>query len=284
MNYIKDIIKNKKMKTAILSTLLVLSVLFSTGASANNHESGKAKQSKTFVLVHGAWLAPYVWDKVAKDLTKKGNKVVLVELPGHGDDKTAPSTLTLDVYRDKVITALDKIQGKVILVGHSMAGMVISEVAEAAPDKIEKLIYIGAYVPADGQSLLSLASVDAKALLGPSLIPSADKLTLDVKKENIINIFCADSSPETQALLMKNYRAEPAIPFTNPAKLTDANFGKTSKAYIHTIQDHAVGIDLQNQMVSAAKITDVYSLESSHTPFLSMPDKVTALLLKITQQ
>lgn len=268
------------MKTAILSSMLMLSVLFS-GFATEKHHGVSAKTGKTFVLVHGSWMAPYAWDKVGKELTKKGNKVIIVQLPGHGSDTTAPQTLSLDVYKNTVLDAINKVPGKVILVGHSMAGMVISEVAEDAPDKIEKLIYVGAYVPANGQTLLALASTDAKALLGPSIIPSADQLTLDVKHENIINIFCADSSPETQALVLKNFRVEPAIPFTNPAKLTDVNFGKVNKAYIHTMQDHVIGIDLQNQMASAASIQDIYSLDSSHTPFLSMPDKLTDLLVKI---
>jgi pimeloyl-ACP methyl ester carboxylesterase len=273
------------MKTAILSALLIISVIFSSpGKEVNLSNHPVKKTSKTFVLVHGAWLAPWAWEKVTKALIKNGNKVFVIELPGHGSDQTSPSALTLDVYKTKVIDALNKIDGKVILVGHSMAGMVISEVAEDAPDKIERLVYIAAYVPINGQSLLSLAMVDAKALLGPSLIPSEDKLTLDIKHENIVNIFCPDSSPEIQAILMKNYKPEPAIPFTNPAKLTEANFGKVNKSYIHTVQDHAVGIDLQNQMVSTAGITDVYSLESSHTPFLSMPDKLTAILIKISKE
>ena len=271
------------MKKAILSALMVLSVLFGASATEKKSHASAAKPVKTFVLVHGAWMAPYAWDKVSKSLKKTGANVIVVQLPGHGTDKTPPQTLTLDVYRDKVLEAVNKVNGKVILVGHSLAGMIISEVAESAPDKIEKLIYVGAYLPANGESLLALANQDAKALLGPNLIPSDDKLTLDVKHENIVNIFCADSSPEMQAFVLKNFRVEPAIPFTNAANLTDANFGKVNKSYIHTLNDHVIGIDLQNQMVSKAGITDVYSLESSHTPFLSMPDKVTALLLQIAK-
>jgi pimeloyl-ACP methyl ester carboxylesterase len=271
------------MKTAILTSFLVLTVLYnSIAAQPVPGNPGSGKTGKTFVLVHGAWLAPYAWEKVDRILTKNGNKVIVVELPGHGGDTTAPQTLSLDVYKKAVIDAIDKTTEKVVLVGHSMAGMVISVVAEEIPEKIERLIYVGAYVPANGQSLLALASTDAQALLGPSLIPSEDKLTLTIKKENITNIFCADASPELQALLLKNYKPEPAIPFTNPVNLSDARFGKVGKSYIHTAQDHAIGIDLQNRMVSTASIRDVYSLDSSHTPFLSMPEKLSALLIRIS--
>ncbi len=163
------------MKKAILSSLMMLGVLFSTWAIGKKESGVTNNAGKTFVLVHGAWMAPYAWDKVRAALTKSGARVIVVQLPGHGTDMTNPAQLTLDVYKTTVLDAVNKVNGKVILVGHSLAGMIISEVAEAAPSKIEKLVYVGAYLPVNGQSLLDLANTDAKALLGPSLIPSADK-------------------------------------------------------------------------------------------------------------
>jgi len=270
------------MKKLLLSSLLLSAVLFSLAGCYPN-KGDNAPSPKTYVLVHGAWQAAYVWDNVKAQLEKKGHHVVVVELPGHGTDLTPPATLSIDVYRDKVVEAINGVKGKVILVGHSMGGMVVSAVAEKIPSRIEKLVYIGAYVPGNGQSLMDLALTDKQSLLGPSLIPSKDQLTLDVKQENLISIFCQDGSDEIKQLLLSKYRAEPAIPFGSKAAITDANFGKTDKYYIHTLQDHAVGMDLQNQMVSAAHITKVYSLNTGHCPFLSKPDETAAVLLKIGQ-
>ncbi|MEO8770813.1 MAG: alpha/beta fold hydrolase [Ferruginibacter sp.] len=240
-------------------------------------------KSKTFVLVHGAWQAPYVWDNVKKQIEKNGNKVIVVDLPGHGDDQTPPVKASIDAYRDKVIEAMNGSNEKVILVGHSMGGMVISAVAEKIPGQISKLVYVGAYVPTNGQSLLDLANMDKQSLLGPSLIPSKDQLTLDVKKENLISIFCQDGSEDVKKLLLSKYKAEPAIPFANKVILSAANFGSVDKYYIHTAQDHAVGIDLQNQMVSNAHITKVFSVESGHSPFLSKPNDLSSLLLSFAK-
>lgn len=180
-----------------------------------------------------------------------------------------------------MIAAINAADGKVVLVGHSMGGMVVSIVAEAIPDRIEKLVYIGAFLPANGQSLGDLAATDAQSILGPNLVPSADHLTLDIKQDQIVNIFCQDGSDAIKAQVIAKFRAEPAIPFGDKAVLTAANFGKVDKYYIHTLQDHAVGIDLQHRMANAAGITKTYNLDSSHCPFLSMPDKVTATLLTI---
>lgn len=244
-------------------------------------DSDDPVSAKTFVLVHGAWQAPYVWSDVKRQLETKGQKVVVVELPAHGADNTSPATVSIESYRDKVIAAIKEINGSVILVGHSMGGVVVSAVAESIPDKIEKLIYIGAFVPANNQSLFDLASTDTQSQLGPSLTPSEDQLTLNVKSENIIAIFCQDAPVAKQQLMLDNYRAEPAIPFTNKVVLTSEKFGKTDKYYIHTTQDHAIGIDLQNRMVAGASIKKEYSINTGHSPFLSDSEEVTKLFLEI---
>jgi pimeloyl-ACP methyl ester carboxylesterase len=270
------------MKRIILAlTLAVFSAVVLAACSKKN--DGVTPTPKTFVLVHGAWQAPYVWDNVKAALQQQGAQVITVELPGHGADQTPPQNLTLDVYRDKVINALNGVNGKVILVGHSLGGMVIAEVAEKVPSKIEKLVYIGAYMPVSGQSLKDLAQTDKDSQLASSLIPSADQLTFDVAQSQIVNIFIQDGSDAVKNLVVKNYRPEPAIPFTNPVSLTAANYGSVPTVYIKTLQDHAVSPALQASMISASGVKSVYKLNTSHSPFLSKPDSVSILLNQIAQ-
>lgn len=238
--------------------------------------------AKTYVLVHGAWTSSAGLEQVKERLEKAGQKVILVSLPGHGDDQTPPNTLTMDVYRDKTIEAINSVQGKVILVGHSMAGIVISAVAEKIPDRIDKLIYLAAFLPANGQSLLDLATTDKDSYLGNALVPSEDKLIIGVKKDAIVSAFCQDAPEGVKNVVVSTFRAEPAIPLTNKVTLTMENFGRVPKYYVHTLQDHAVSPDLQKRMVAVApNVKKEYSLDSSHTPFLSMPDQLVDLLLKI---
>lgn len=268
------------MKKNLFIILLIAAVPLIFTACSKGHGSNMVN---TFVLVHGAWQGPYVWAAVKTQLENKGQKVIVVELPGHGDDNTAPETLTINAYRDKVIAALNKIPGKIVLVGHSMGGVVISAVAEEIPDRIKKLVYVGAFLPVNNQSLIDLASQDKQSLLGPSLIPSADQLTLDIVRKNIVSIFCQDAPVEIQKLVISKFRVEPAIPFTNKAVLTAANFGKTDKYYITTLQDHAIGPDLQKQMLEAAHITKVYPINSGHSPFLSKPTELVNIFLSIVK-
>ncbi len=266
------------MKKNLIILLLITSTLF---VFAGCSKDDNTLPVNTFVLVHGAWQGPYVWATVKTLLESKGQKVIVVELPGHGADTTAPVTLSINAYRDKVIAAINNATGKVILVGHSMGGVVVSAVAEQIPDRIQKLVYVGAFLPANGQSLLDLAYQDKQSLLGASLRPSADQLTLDIVRENIVSIFCQDAPDSIKNLVVSKFRVEPAIPFTNKAVLTDANFGKVDKCYINTLQDHAIGMDLQTAMLTAAHITKVYSVNSGHSPFLSKPNDLVDIFFDI---
>ena len=269
------------MKKIILPLLIAVisAALLSCAKNDNRPAAGK-----TYVIVPGAWSAPYAWDNVKASLEKSGNKVVVVQLPGHGTDQTSPQNLTMDVYRDKVISAMDTLSGKVILVGHSLGGVVISEVAEKIPSKIEKLVYVAAFVPLSGQSLLDLAGTDTTSVLGANLRPSADNPTIDIVHDQIINGFIQDGTVSEQNLLLANYRVEPAIPLTNKVTLTTANYGSVSKVYIKTLLDHAVTPTLQKRMLAATTgFSTVYQLNTGHCPFLVKADSVAILLTAIAK-
>ncbi|WP_342083616.1 alpha/beta fold hydrolase [Dyadobacter sp. OTU695] len=270
------------MKKTISSLLSAVLAVFACSSCAKSDEPAISK-ANTYVLVHGAWQAPYVWDAVRADLESKGNKVIVVELPGHGSDNSPAHTLSLDVYIDKVVDALAQTDGKVILVGHSMGGMVVTGAAEKIPGKISKLVYIGAFLPASGQSLGELSQSDPDSKLGPQLVLSADHLTLDVKREALTALFIGDGSQAAKDQVLANYRAEPSIPFGDKVSLTSANFGSVEKAYIKTTQDVVISPGLQDKMIATAGIRAVYPVNTSHSPFLSQPRTVSDLLIKIAQ-
>ncbi len=264
------------MKT-LFSLLTVLLFVFCLTSCDDDDDAPKS----TYVLVHGAWQAPYVWDAVSTDLKNNGHNVIVVQLPGHGTDNTAPHTLTIDVYRDKVIEAMSAVDGPVILVGHSMGGMVVTSVAEKSPSKISKLVYIGAYLPTSGQALVELVGEDADSQLGMYLIESEDKLTIDVQRDNLTRLFIDDGSQQAKDEMVTNYRAEPSIPLINPVTITSANFGSVNKVYIKTLQDIVISPKLQDRMIASAGITTVYTINTSHSPFLAQPEKVSELLLGV---
>ncbi len=105
----------------------------------------------TYVLIHGAWHGAWCWDKVVSLLKMKGHRVEAPDLPGHGKDRTPIGEVSLEAYAEKICKVLDAELEPVILVGHSMGGIAISQAAEYLPDKIETLVYLTAFLLRDGE-------------------------------------------------------------------------------------------------------------------------------------
>ncbi len=246
----------------------------------NTNDTNKegAMPMNTYVLVHGAWMGAWAWDDVAAGLRAKGATVVAVELPGHGSDQTPLPGANLDAYVAKVGAAVDSAAKPVVLVGHSMAGMVITQVAELKADKIKKLVYLAAYLPKDGQKLLDMALTDADSHTGKTAKIDEKNGIADIPKEALQDDFLADGSPAAVAKLQANYRPEPLAGFVAPVKTTAANWGRVPKVYIYTKQDHAVSYPLQQRMTAGIQFASTLTLDTSHAPFLSQPTAVVTAL------
>ncbi|WP_432713671.1 alpha/beta fold hydrolase [Pedobacter sp.] len=217
-------------------------------------------------------------DAVTPQLKAQGYEVISVNLAGHGIDNTSFAAITFQTYVDQVITAIGT-RTNVILVGHSFAGLVISQVAEAIPTQLKKLVFLAAALPHDGDSLLSLAKQDAGSHIGKSLTIDQEHGAAIIAKEAIADIFAADAPQQVQVYLAAHIKPEPLAPLATTVKLSDKNFGSVKKIYIHTVNDNTISYGAQQYMVKAGKIDKVYTLSSSHTPFISMPDKLAEIIL-----
>lgn len=225
------------------------------------------------VLVHGAWSEAAVWNRVAAELRARGHAVTAVELPGHGRDTTPPAQLTLAGYAQAVQRALPP-QGPALLVGHSMGGMVISQVAEQAPERVARLVYVAAYLPRDGQSLYQLSMQDKDSRVGRYWRQDDPKAysPATLAREGIVEALCADCSPADRDYLLASHRAEAVPPLGTPVRLSAERFGRVPRAYVHTRQDAAVSYPLQQAMLAAAGgAAPVVTLDTSHMPMLTQP-------------
>jgi pimeloyl-ACP methyl ester carboxylesterase len=259
------------MKTAIL--MMAISVL---GFTAQAQKTTK-NNSKTIVLVHGAWSDASSWDAVTPLLKAQGEEVINVNLAGHGKDTTSFAGITFQTYVDQVKAAIGT-RTNVVLVGHSFAGLVISQVVEEVPAQIKELIFLAAALPHDGDSLLSLAKQDPASHIGKSLTIDQEHGAAIIAKDSVADIFAADAPKQVQEYIAANIKPEPLAPLATPVHLTEKNFGSIKKVYIHTVNDHAISYPAQQYMVKTGKVAKVYTLQSSHTPFISMPDKLAAIL------
>ena len=242
-------------------------------------EKNKARYP-TYVLVHGAWADESAWGFVRNELAKHAN-VIVVNLPAHGIDLTAAHKVTLKDYVKYVTDIINAQKGKVILVGHSMAGVIVSQVAENIPAKIDKLIYVSAYLPKNGEDLLSLSKKDAQSKAGKALEFSKDYSSATINKEQLADIVCADCPQYMKDILVKYHKAEPTKPLGEKVVLS-AKFAAVPKYYIHTTQDATVGYELQKQMIKDnGTIKKTFEMNTSHLPFVVQPAEFLTILTSI---
>ncbi|CAB3746014.1 alpha/beta fold hydrolase [Paraburkholderia humisilvae] len=224
------------------------------------------------VLVHGAFENAQVWSHVTARLQADGYHVVAVDLPGRPGAPAAPDKVSLDLYRDTVVTALDKFHRPAVVVGHSFGGIVIAAAAEKVPQKIKTLVFVAAYLPQDGDSLVSMAQHDADAKIGPHLQIDKEKGIASIEYSARADLF-ANGGPESLRKAIPDLILdEPLSPLATPVHVTAARFGKVDKVYVHTAIDQVISPSFQARMVASTPVRSEYTLQTGHTPFLTDPD------------
>ena len=111
------------------------------------------------VLIHGAWHGGWCWGKVAPPLRAAGHDVYTPTLTDLGERSHLLSPeVGLDIHVQDIVATLEyEDLREVVMVGHSYGGMVMTAVADRAADRLAHLIYLDAFVPANGQALADLA-------------------------------------------------------------------------------------------------------------------------------
>jgi len=241
-------------------TTLALSLVLSVYA-----QSSMAAPVKNIVLVHGAFVDGSGWDPVARILNKAGYKVSIVQEP--------QTSLADDVAATRRVLALQS--GKSLLVGHSYAGMIISDAGN--DPSVAGLVYIAAFQPEQGDSLLSLAKKYPPA--AQSITETPDHF-LYIKPENFHADFAADLPVKETNLLAQSQLMPAVAAFTAPAGVP-AWKTKPSWAVVAT-QDRAINPELERFMAKRAHST-VTELKGNHAIYASQPEKIATLIEKAAQ-
>ncbi len=241
----------------------------------------RKKVMATFVLIHGAWHGGWCWDKVVPLLKGKGHKVEAPDLPGHGKDKTPIMEVSLKAYVDRICQILDAQSEPVVLVGHSMGGIVISQAAEYRPEKIKILVYLTAFLLQNEESLLQVAGGDTEALVLPNLIMAEDQSYATIKEEAIKEAFYGDCSEEDVRWAKSLLVPQAAAPLATPIRITENRFGKIPRVYIECLRDRAISPSIQKKMYTALPCQSVITLDTSHSPFFSAPETLLGHLTSL---
>jgi pimeloyl-ACP methyl ester carboxylesterase len=227
----------------------------------------------TIVIVHGAWTDASSFAGVQQLLTKGGYDVL----------EFANPLRSLAGDADYLATFLQsRTSGPVILVGHSYGGAVIGAAAAAVPT-VTGLVYVNAFVPAEGESLLDLLSstgpVDPAQLFDMAPYPGAPEGDVDlyIQRGPFEPAFATGLSEELQA---EFYAKQRPITFSAVGTPAAANQGweKLPSWYVAGTIDGSIPLALQLRMADRAG-SAVTQLEAGHLSMVSHPREVADVIL-----
>jgi pimeloyl-ACP methyl ester carboxylesterase len=237
----------------------------------------------TFILIHGAWHGGWCWERIAPLLAAEGHRVLAPDLPGMEREPRALGDDPLGEWADFVAGLASRAEAPVILVGHSRGGAVISEVAERVPERIDRLVYLTAFLLEDGQSLADVANRHPDIGPGPLIRPAEDPSRLTVELEPAIPVFYNRMSDDDARAATARLVPEPRAALTTPLKLSAERFGRVPRAYIECTDDRAISLEMQLEMQAVLPCDPVITLDCDHSPFYSAAPELAEALLSLAK-
>ena len=204
-------------------------------------------------------------------------------MPGLGSDKTPAGEVTLQAYVDRVTNVIDACPEPVVLAGHSMGGVVISQTAEKRSERISALVYVCAFLLRDGECLLQWSGPERDGLVVPNLEFSADGKAATIKMEAILQAFYGDCNTEEAKQMQSLLVPQATAPLSTPVQLTEANYGRVPRFYVECLRDRAISISIQRLMCAAGGCEQVFTLDCDHSPMFSRPNELARCLGKASQ-
>ena len=242
-------------------------------------------ERKTFVLVHGAWHGGWCYRHTAAALRKMGHEVFTPTHAGVGERAhKADENITLETHIRDVAGCIEAEElSDIIFVGHSYGGMVITGVADRMADRIEALVYLDAFVPEDGESLMALLHKAVEPPVAAQFIGGFRGAALE-KNSGMAHPLTAEMlhvSPANREWVNRRCVPQALATFEMPVLLSGTIENVKRRIYIL-----ADGWDPSPFRYFARKFTgapgwDVIKLASGHDVMVDWPNELAAILAKI---
>jgi pimeloyl-ACP methyl ester carboxylesterase len=240
--------------------------------------------TKTFVLVHGSWQGAWSWDGVRDRLRAHGHRVITPALPGRGDIGEDRSWIGHDENVAAVLAAIDADgTGPVVLAGHSLGGVTISQVADQRPEHIARLVYCDAFALEDGESAADALPEQMRAGIGDLAATRADRaipMPWELWRANFVQT-------ATEELARDSFRQlvpDPYRPVFEPVKLRRPVHRDLPVTFVHFTRDQAVPPGpayWHPEMTSRLNGATVAEIDGDHETLLTAPTQLADALHRI---
>jgi pimeloyl-ACP methyl ester carboxylesterase len=231
---------------------------------------------KTFVLVHGAWHGGWCWRRVADLLTARGHKVFAPTMTGLGErSHLFDGQIKLSTHITDIVNVMKwEDLRNVVLCGHSYGGFVISGVAEQVLPAIASIVFLDAFVPANGEALEDLTRqatrdvIHATALRGDIGVPplAAEFFKVNEKDQAWVDTMC---TPHPLATMLEKIA------------LTGAVDRIAKKAYVRAGNYPNPGFDTALAKAKANPEWRTYVVPCGHDVMVDMPERLAEILEEV---
>jgi pimeloyl-ACP methyl ester carboxylesterase len=211
-------------------------------------------------------------------LQARGVAVSTLDLPGLGSDLTRPQDVTLQSYIERVVSVIAVGHEPVLLVGHSMGGVPISAAAEQVPDRIGRLVYLAALLPASGESMTDVTGIGAAEATATTLQPNTANGDYAVDLAIAPQMFYNTCSADVAAHAVRQLRPQSLRPLDTPVSLTEARWGAIPKTYILCARDNALPYAQQQALCARRPEVKKLTIDTDHSPFYSDPEGLANML------
>ncbi|HLY83858.1 MAG TPA: alpha/beta hydrolase [Acidimicrobiales bacterium] len=231
----------------------------------------------TFVLVHGGGHGGWCWRRTARLLSAGGNEVYAPTLTGFGDrSHLDTSAVTFATFVQDIVNVFTfEDLRDVVLVGHSMGGVIIPRVAEELPDRIRRVVWLAAVVTNDGESLLHSFPPSpwiAKAVtIGPDGTAQTDPGL-------IVDAVVHDGTAEDKAFVRDRHLPYPPHALTEPGRLSAFLALGLPTGYLVAAEDRTIEPHVARMFAARLPGALVAEVPGGHDCMITRPIELTAAL------
>jgi pimeloyl-ACP methyl ester carboxylesterase len=232
----------------------------------------------TFVLVHGGGHGGWCWQPCAHALRTRGHDVFTPTLTGFGERCHLPAPDFETFVTDVVHVVEFEDLHDVVLVGHSMGGVITPRVAEAIPDRIATVVWLAACVNNDGESLLDTIPQSPWVARAVTV---GDDGTAHTDVDLIIDATIHDGTDEQKAFVRARHRPYPPHALVEPGRLGAFLALGIPTAYVFTTLDRTVEPHVQAALAARLPDCRTASVAGGHDCMLTQPDATADALIAV---